>query len=405
MGILDNIDKTEIWEEFLQYKTDGGHLSKREEVELRAFIQSEGYKTVAADIRAKKSFSYPVLSEINKKNTQKKRKVFIFEPEENYILKLIAYLLGKYDYLFCSNLYSFRRDIGVKRALSDILKRHVEGLYSYKADVSDYFNSADTNTAVSLMKEALKDDEELACFIERILREPLCISEGRLVSQKKGIMAGVPVSGFLANLYLSGLDELFEKEGAIYARYSDDIIVFAETPERISRYEKVINDFISARGLAINQGKQIKTSPGQAWEFLGFSVEGRTMDISCVSLRKIKAKIKRKAKALARWKSRNGASDERAVRAFIKFLNRKFYDNPFRNEITWTRWYFPTITTARSLKKIDEYAVQCIRYIAAGRYSKSNYNLRYSVIKSFGYRNLVNNFYKFKNNLTQTEKY
>lgn len=398
MGILDNIDKRETWEEFLQYKTDGGHLSKREEGELRAFIQSEGYKSVAAAIRAKKAFPYPVLYQINKTSAKKKRKVFVFGTEENYVLKLIAYLLGKYDYLFSRNLYSFRRDISVKRALDDILKRRVEGLYSYKTDVHDYFNSADTNTAVALLKDALKDDGELACFIEGILRQPLCLSEGRLISQKKGIMAGVPVSGFLANLYLSGLDELFEKEGAIYARYSDDIIVFAETPERIAHYERVINDFISARGLELNPTKQFKTLPGQAWEFLGFSVEGRTVDISSVSLQKIKAKIKRKSRALARWKVRKGASDERAIKAFIKFLNRKFYDNPFRNEITWTRWYFPTITTAHSLKKIDEYAVQCIRYIATGRHSKSNYKLRYSTIKSFGYINLVNSFYKFKKN-------
>lgn len=71
MGILDNIDKRETWEEFLQYKTDGGLLSKREEGELRAFIQSEGYKSVAAAIRAKKAFPYPVLYQINKTSAKK----------------------------------------------------------------------------------------------------------------------------------------------------------------------------------------------------------------------------------------------------------------------------------------------------------------------------------------------
>lgn len=50
---------------------------------------------------------------------------------------------------------------------------------------------------------------------------------GKVVSAKKGAMAGVPFSGFCANLYLRKLDRAFA--GRLYARYSDDIIVFADT--------------------------------------------------------------------------------------------------------------------------------------------------------------------------------
>ena len=397
MGISDKLDKRESWEEFLRYKKESGYFCAEEEAELRAYIENEGYKPVVRNLRAKIRFPYPVLFELNKNNSKKKRKVFVFGQDENYVFKLIVYLLGEYDYLFSENLYSFRREIGVKKAISDIIRRpDLSKLYSYKVDIHDYFNSADTDIAVNLMKDALKNDPVLAEFLEGILREPYCLWDGKPVAQKKGIMAGVPVSGFLANLYLRGLDELFADMGAIYARYSDDIIVFAQSAEQIAGYEAVIKRFIAERGLEINTRKEFKTLPGQTWEFLGYAVRNRIVDISEISLEKIKAKLKRKARALVRWKSRKGAKPEQAIRAFIKFMNKKFYDNPVHHEITWCRWYFPTITTAQSLRVIDAYAVQCIRFIVTGKHTKANYNLRYETIKSYGYRSLVHSFYEFK---------
>ena len=103
--------------------------------------------------------------------------------------------------------------------------------------------------------------------------------------------------------------------------------------------------------------------------------------------------MKRKADALVRWKKRKGASDERAVRAFIRCFNRKFFENPVHSELTWCRWFFPLITTDESLKAIDHYMQECIRYVALGRHSKAGYNLRYETMKEYGYRPLVSAYY------------
>ena len=39
-------------------------------------------------------------------------------------------------------------------------------------------------------------------------------------------MAGTPISTFLANLHLAHMDHYFADAGILYARYSDDIILF-----------------------------------------------------------------------------------------------------------------------------------------------------------------------------------
>ena len=209
-------------------------------------------------------------------------------------------------------------------------------------------------------------------------------------------MAGVPVSGFLANLFLKDMDGWFEQNNVAYARYSDDVIVFADSLQQVEQYEKTIKNFLQQKGLEINSKKEVRTTPDQKWEFLGFGINGNQVDLSDVALQKIKDKMRRKAKALVRWKKRVGANDERAIRAFINHFNKKFFDNPKNHEITWCRWYFPTITTEKSLAIIDDYALSCIRYISTGRHTKANFNLRYETIKQLGFKSLVNSYFKFK---------
>ena len=211
-------------------------------------------------------------------------------------------------------------------------------------------------------------------------------------------MAGVPISGFLADLYLSELDKHFSENGILYARYSDDIIVFADTEEEIKAHERTIKEHLAKMGLEINPKKELHTLPEETWEFLGFAITGNTFDVATASVKKIKDKIKRKARSLIRWWKRNNKKPIYAVRALIKKFNSKFYNNDDITEITWCKWYFPTINTDKSLKEIDRYMVACARHIYTGKYTKANYNLRYETLKELGFRSLVNEFYKFKSN-------
>ena len=114
------------------------------------------------------------------------------------------------------------------------------------------------------------------------------------------------------------------------------------------------------------------------------------------SVVKLKAKMKRKARALVRWENKKGVDGQKGAKAFIRVFNQKLFENPKENELTWIRWYFPLINTDRSLKVIDQYAQQCIRYVATQTYKKSSYNFKYEDMKQLGYRSLVNAYYKEK---------
>ncbi len=395
--ILDKLWDKKVWYEFLEYKKSNLHVAAYRLKDLLDFIENEEYLPVVQAITTGQGFSIPTLREINKKGTAKKRCVFVFNRAENYVLKLIAYLLNEYDGTFSQNLYSFRKNVSVKTAISNLIKG-VNNLpqYSYKVDIHDYFNSVDKDLMIDILEQTLANDKPLKSFIISLLTEPYCLFEGQVVVRSKGIMAGVPISGFLANLYLLKLDQWFKERNITYARYSDDIIVFADSKRAIEDYEREIKQFLADKKLTVNEKKEIRTSPNQPWEFLGFSFDGKEIDISTVALQKIKDKIRRKAHALERWKDKKGAESERAIRAFIKHFNKKFFNNDKENELTWCRWYFPTVTTAKSLKIIDEYMIENVRFISTGKHTKSNYNLKYEEIKKLGYRSLVNAFYQYK---------
>ena len=395
MSIIELLMCENTWEEFLEYKVDGGHLSKQQEARLAEYIQNKEYIPVVEGILRKEDFPIPTMKCINKKNSNKKRTVFLFDEKENFVLKAMMFLLYKYDHLFSPNLYSFRRNISVKTAIANITKRNIGSIYGYKVDIHDYFNSVDTDIVTKILRDNIKDDDLLVDFICSLISSTKAYFNEDIIDCRKGIMAGVPISGFLANLYLAELDNLFHQQNILYARYSDDIIVFGPTKEDISKHKSSIHQFLHDRKLTINESKEFEILPNEKLDFLGFSFQDNKVDLSDVALQKMKDKMRRKARALLRWKIRKKASPDRAIRAYIRYFNKKLFENPKDNEITWCRWYFPIITTDESLHILDGYMLQNIRYIATGKYTKANYNLRYDTIKEYGFKSLVHSYYSF----------
>ena len=346
--IVEKLSDPEVWDSFFRYKKEGGHMTRREEEALSAFILDREYLGPAALVRSGGPFPHPSVTVLNKKGSSKKRTVFTFPEAGNNLLKLITWLLGGYDFIFSDNLYSFRRDTGVKQAMHRLMSTDgIGSMYSYNTDISDYFNSVSPGLIIPMLESVLSEkDGRLLAFLKSMLLDPYAEREGEEVVMKKGIMAGAPTSAFMADLFLADLDRSFAERGIPYARYSDDIIVFAGSAE------------------------------------------------------KLKKKMKRKAKAILRWKERKGATAERAVRTFFRFCRRKLFDNPVHSEITWCRWYFPLINTDATLKELDGYIRDCARFVACGRWSTARYSYTAAQLREWGYANLVNSYYRFKNGET-----
>lgn len=389
-------DKAE-WEAFYTKKLAAGNMTRYEADDLERFISGEEYLPTVRRILNGDTLSPPQKVLLGKAKTDKKRTVYVYCREENYVLKLIASLLFEYDGVFSPCLYSFRKNSGVRRATQDILKNgDICSYYSYKLDVSDYFNSIPVSRLLPMVKNVLKNDERLYGFIRSVLEFPYAIYDGEPDASDRGVMAGVPISGFLANLYLSELDGHFHALGVRYARYSDDIIVFAKSERELAEHKAYILSFIDKMGLRVNPKKEFTSAPNETWTFLGFSHCNGTVDVSRASVDKLKGKMRRKSRALVRWASRKGVDGKKAAQVLIRCFNKKLFEDPRGGELTWARWYFPVITTSASLQELDRYMQDCIRYTATGKRNKSRFSFTYEDMKACGYKSLVAEYYDHK---------
>ena len=360
-------------------------------------MDARAYLPVCESIAKGERFPLPRRAVISKLYGRKKRTVYIYPPAENTVLKLLTWLLLRtYDGLFSDGLYSFRPGRSAKDAVRRLIRTPgMRQMHAYKVDISNYFNSVPVPRLLPMLKEALAEDPDLYAFLQRLLSEEEVLDRGKLLKEQKGIMAGTPLASFYANLYLKDLDEYFAVRDIPYARYSDDIIVFAKSREAVEAQADVIRRFLAEAGLSVNPAKEQFITLEEGWTFLGFSYRKGIIDIAPATLKKLKQKMRRKARALARWRDRKGATGENAAVAFVRALDRKLLDSPEGTELSWSHWFFSVINTADSLREIDRYAQDCIRFIVSGKRTKGRYGIRYKDLKAIGYRSLVHEYYAY----------
>ena len=399
VSIISQLTLQETWEEFLAYRLMKGRFNWREFDEADTFVEREAYLPLATKIAQGEGLGIPTKKLVNKMGSGKKRVVYSFAPDEMLILKLIAFLLYKYDDQFAPNCYAFRRGVKACDAIFKINKA-IKGqkMWAYKLDIHDYFNSINIDLLLPMLKEMLTDDPPLYQFFEKLLTQNLAIYNGQVIEEPHGVMAGTPTAPFLADVFLKEVDRYYYNKGVVYARYSDDIIMFAPDYETLEAYKNQMCNFLAQAHLEVNPDKEKIYSPDEAYEFLGFKCHGRDIDISEATKMKMKGKISRQARALLRWKNKKGLDSEKAMKALINHFNRKFFESDDPETLTWSRWFFPVITQTDGLKDIDHYLQQNIRFLSTGKHSKTNYRVDFEKLKKLGYKSLVNEYYKFKEN-------
>lgn len=383
------------WEQLLARRLMRGCYSWHQFEVADAFVGEQKYLPVAERLVQGQGLGIPVKRTINKMGTGKKRVVYTYGPDEMRALSLISYLLYRYDHCFAPNCYAFRQGLHPHDAIRQLNKAiGYCPMWAYKLDIHDYFNSIPIALLLPKLALLLADDQPLFRFFEQMLTDNHVLDNGKVVEEPHGIMAGTPTSPFLANVFLSDVDHHFHDAGVVYARYSDDIILFAQDQETLESHKTTLLRFIEQHGLTVNPDKERVYTPDEPFEFLGFKCHEHEIGISAATIKKMKGKISRHARALLRWRKRKDIGAERAMAAMIRHYNRKFFEDDDPETLTWSRWYFPVINQTEGLKEIDQYLQQQIRFLSTGRHNKANFKVEYETLKRLGYRSLVHEFYR-----------
>ena len=390
------LDKTS-WDLFLKSKLDNNYLSSYAKKQFIDYISQEKYREICQKIvNGTYQFTIPKKHIISKNSSSKRRVVYTFNDDEMMIMKCFAFFLYDYDYLFSPNLYSFRKNNGVRNALMSISNnRKLKEMYGYKIDISNYFNSVDPFALITQMQDYVSHD--VIELYKAVLLNDKTVFKNQIIHENKGAMTGTPLSSFAANIYIKKIDEFFFEEKVEYYRYADDIIFFTDSPNKRDYYVEKLLSLLKEKNLTVNKEKESYIEPHQYFEFLGFGFYEDKIDISKHAIKKFKGKVRRKIRKLYRWRIAKNFEPEKALVAANRVFNKKFYGKS-KNETSWSYWYFPFINVSKSLKEIDHYIQQEERYLFTGHHTKKNYKLcPYETLKKYGYRSLVNEFYIFKN--------
>lgn len=401
-SLLNILAEEKVWIDFYERKVEPDYFRLSDAQELFHYIRDKRYVSVVDKILNGESLSIPHKKRIAKSDTSKKRIVYSLPEDEAMVLKLLTWMMiRKYDSFFSDNLYSFRPSYSAKDALRKLMSDpDISRCFSYKLDIHNYFNSIKVENLLPALKNLFADDKLLYEFFSSQLSDMRAVDNGEIIQEQKGVMAGMPYAGFLANIFLTPLDREFEKiPEIVYCRYSDDIIMFAKDKEALNGARLKLQQMLEAYGLEVNPDKVVETAPNEPWTFLGFEYNGKEIDVSRISVQKLKAKMRRKARALERWKNTHKKDGWMAARAFIKHFNKKLYTSESNSEVNWSWWYFPLITTEKSLKEIDAYMQDCVRYIATSSRTKSRFNFTYDQMKELGLETLVNRWFSYKKTL------
>ncbi len=396
--MLEKLLSKETWNEFLQTKLDNEYILPKEKKRFQTFIEEEKYLTICEGIvNGTYTFSTPKKKEVLKEGTNKKRIVYFYKNAEMIILSYLAYLMKDYDYLFADNLYSYRKHKSISNAVFKLKNiRNLSTMYGYKLDITSYFNNIKTDILFEKLEG--KVEQDIYDFMKKLLSDPYAIFKDKKILDEKGVVPGQPLSAFLSNFYLTEADEAFEGEHCFYARYADDIILFANTQEEMFKYRDMIRHYlIDVYKQGINPSKECFYNPGDVISFLGFEFsEKHTVDVAHKNVQKLKHKIYLKAKALNRWRSKKNVAPEKAVKVLIRYCNQKFFGKE-EETMAWKYWYFPYLNTDKSLKEIDSYVQEKCRYLISGKNNKGNFRkLPYEKMKELKYQTLINSYYKFK---------
>ena len=401
-SILSQLDDQAVWEEFLAHRLMKGRFTWPLFRDADDYVAYERYLPAAKAFQLGEGPGIPEKKLVNKMGTGRKRTVYCFSLEETRVLKLVAFLLYRYDGRFSPNCYAFRRGIKASDAIFR-LQGALNGrqMWAYKLDIHDYFNSISIPVLLPILRDLLADDPPLYAFFERMLTDDRALVDGQIVRENRGVMAGTPTSPFLADVYLMEVDRHFADAGVVYARYSDDIILFAPDREELARHKADLLAFLDRYGLEVNPDKERIYPPDEPFEFLGFRCHGDAIDISQAARTKMKGKIRRSARALQRWRIARGLPPEAAMKALIRQFNAKFFESDDPEALSWSRWFFPIVNRTEGFREIDRYLQQYLRYLSTGRHTKSNYRISYQTLKSLGYRSLLHEYYASKQRTSQ----
>ncbi|MFW0169527.1 reverse transcriptase domain-containing protein [Rothia sp. P4278] len=200
----------------------------------------------------KYTFSKPVHRRVPKHNN-KYRDIYIYNIiDEAVSLHFFTELSKKNSVKFSRNSYAYRSDASPHDAVTFISEefRGHKRLFIAEFDFTNYFDSishAYIKKIINSPRFHVTNSEKDVIFNY--------IKTSRFAEKQKGIPQGSALSLFIANLALANLDYAFEKLNISFVRFADDILIWSDSYEAVTKAVEKILIWCEESGVSISPQK------------------------------------------------------------------------------------------------------------------------------------------------------
>jgi len=401
--ILRELEKSRYWDESMQRIQDKRFLGNEDKLEVSYMHYLKG-KDYYLDMIKSGQFQFGVCEkrELKKPGSNKVRVVYISSLEERYILgALYRACTEVFKDVVSPNVFSYKRQTGTVHAMEYLMgDGRIHEKVGLKMDISAYFNSVREESLRSVVDEVTEDDLEIRKMLESLLFCHRVKFKGEEITEYKSLVPGNPFSSFLANYCLKELDISIVKEfGMTYARYSDDIVIFANNHSELSKGASEVSKMLEIHGLKLNEKKYEEFKPMDEISYLGLKLFQGVVDISDESREKFKRKIKKSVERGRRAVERDGKDPYKEAQKLFREFNSRVYKSYLRDKkkFGWAYYSFRYVNTMETLRELDFYLKDRARYLITGKNNRANHrSVPDSVLEELGYQSLCKMFKMFK---------
>jgi RNA-directed DNA polymerase len=267
---------------------------------------------------------------------------------------------------FHDNSFGFRMGRNCHQAVERALEYAEQGYrYIVDVDIKGFFDNIPHDLIMNSVAARIADGNILD-LIERLLNSGV-MEDGKFIATTKGTPQGGVISPLLSNIILDHLDWYLDKEGLNFVRYADDFIILCKTETEAKKALELVRIFLNGMNLEMSPEKTKISHISKGFDFLGFSINSRSVKMRTKSMEKFKNSIKDITTRSHNLNKEVIEKLNRVIRGTVNYFGTKFS------------------TMNESFFKLDRWIRKRIRCMKYKRISKAdNWNLTIKYIRKMG---------------------
>lgn len=316
---------------------------------------------------------------IPKSDGKSYREIFMFNENDSILQKIITKIINykKYD-LIDDSVYSYKKGISIFTVAREVKASKKELIFA-KMDISNYFLSINKETINNSIDVIFAGDLKG----KKLIRDLFSVNSyidgktGERVERFLSIIPGCALSSFMANYVLGAVDSIMNEKCDFYSRYSDDILIGADSKLKLEYIERVLSDKLKELGLSINPKKTIYFNKNDNIEYLGLEISDSRISLSKSNMKILKTLIKSICKEQRKNCEINKGNPVDYVIKAIKIINGKLYRSVFdtaqNHKGNRAVFIFHCITDIDQLRQLDFYIRDRLNYVFSGKNNSKVY--------------------------------